>query len=346
MKATKTRPEWILNIVLPSLLASLSFSTAGCLYATRTEQRVQNLQVVSEPAQAYVSWQKPGAEKKPLGYAPTSLKVPYEVQVQKVNRAWWWGTIGVLAATGIAGSVWTYSDTDNYSTTAQALTYSGLIGGLAAYYFFYFMDAGARSAQPAKPFPVQLHASLKGYVPQSMELLLPTEQTRVRMILPPDPDSVIAEAARIPAPSTPTSPAVGPASATRDIVAVFDIQDASGQLKKRELNQLTDYLAASLTRQTGLRVVPRDQLRQRLAGNKRSSYRTCYDESCQLELGKALSAQKSLSTKLLRIGSKCAITATLYDLRTETAEKSALHRSNCHVDSLLDAMDVIATQLR
>jgi hypothetical protein len=62
-------------------------------------------------------------------------------------------------------------------------------------------------------------------------------------------------------------------------------------------------------------------------------------------MGKALAAQKSLATKILRVGKRCAITSTLYDLKTETAEKSALSRTECSDDALMDAMDRVARQL-
>ncbi|HSA24008.1 MAG TPA: hypothetical protein P5076_21290, partial [Myxococcota bacterium] len=86
------------------------------------------------------------------------------------------------------------------------------------------------------------------------------------------------------------------------VVAVFDIQDASRMLPRAEdRDQLTEYLAAQLTELAGFRVVPRDQLRARLQQQKTVGYQQCYDQSCQIELGKAMAAEKSLSTKLLKV---------------------------------------------
>ena len=99
-----------------------------------------------------------------------------------------------------------------------------------------------------------------------------------------------------------------------------------------------------LTQVTRYRVVPRDQLRARLMQEKKGSHQQCFDESCQIELGKALAAQKTLSTKILRVGKRCAITSSLFDLRSETAEQSALARTDCDEDSLMDAMDRVARQ--
>ena len=151
-----------------------------------------------------------------------------------------------------------------------------------------------------------------------------------------------------PAPGPP--PAAAPKQAVPQkrgaIVAVFDIRDSSGRLKKPALEQFTAYLAVKLTQVAGFRVVPRDQLRARLARQKRGSFKQCYDESCQIELGKAVSANKSLSTQLLRVGSGCTISATLYDLKTETTEKAASARTACSEDGLMTGIEKIARQLR
>jgi len=80
------------------------------------------------------------------------------------------------------------------------------------------------------------------------------------------------------------------------------------------------------------------QLRSRLQGEKVGSYRQCYDQSCQIELGKAIAAQKTLASKLLKVGETCAITATLYDLKTETAERGASVRVACEDSKLMDGI--------
>ena len=129
------------------------------------------------------------------------------------------------------------------------------------------------------------------------------------------------------------------------IVALFDVQDPSKHFKDDTLDQLTEYLATRLTELAGYRVVPRDQLRERLVAQKTTGYRECFDQSCQIDLGKAISAQKSLAVKVLRVGGKCAITASLYDLKSETTERGASVRTECSDDALMDAMDQIARQL-
>lgn len=139
--------------------------------------------------------------------------------------------------------------------------------------------------------------------------------------------------------------AAAPSRSRSVIVALFDVQDPSKQFKPDTLEQLTEYLSTRLTQSGRFRVVPRDQLRERLVAQKTESYKSCYDQTCQIELGKAIAAEKSAAVKLLRVGSKCAITASLFDLASETTELGASTRTNCSDDALMDGMDQVARQL-
>jgi hypothetical protein len=149
---------------------------------------------------------------------------------------------------------------------------------------------------------------------------------------------------RRPPPTDRTPPPPGPTRRRGVIVAVFDIQDQSGQLTPATTSQLTEYLAAKVT-QGGYQVVPRDQLRSQLARQKKTSYRECFDQRCQIELGKAMAAEKSLATKLLKVGGQCAFTALLYDLRSETTERAASVKTACSEEALLNGIEQLAVQL-
>ncbi|MFC1655221.1 hypothetical protein ACFL2F_05380, partial [Myxococcota bacterium] len=132
---------------------------------------------------------------------------------------------------------------------------------------------------------------------------------------------------------------------SRAIVAVFDIHDASKKLEKDALVQLTNYLGTLLTQSGAYKVIPQDQLRQNLLDEKKGSYKECFDERCRIELGKAMSAEKTLATTLIQVGSKCAVTSNLFDLKTETTDKGASVETGCSPDELLSAMKSIAGQL-
>jgi hypothetical protein len=128
----------------------------------------------------------------------------------------------------------------------------------------------------------------------------------------------------------------------RAIVAVFDVE--STELSPTTLEALTEYLAARLA-ETSFLVVPRAELRTRLQQAQADSYRACVDERCQLELGRELAAQKTLATKILRLGAQCQLTSVLYDLRTATTERAATREAPCREDALLAAMRAVADQL-
>jgi hypothetical protein len=130
------------------------------------------------------------------------------------------------------------------------------------------------------------------------------------------------------------------------VVAVFNIEDAGRQLDAKVAEQLTEYLSTKIAEVMHFRVVPRDQIRTRLDDEKASSYKACFSEECQIELGKAVAAQKSLATKLLRVGNSCALTSTLYDLKSETTEQAASARTECSDNALMNGVDQVVQQLR
>jgi len=133
------------------------------------------------------------------------------------------------------------------------------------------------------------------------------------------------------------------AAQDKPIIAVFDMEDRGSALDKKTLDILTDYLAVRLV--SCYNVIPREQIRQRIVANKKESHKTCYEQSCQVEMGRELAAQKSLSTKILKIADECTMTATLYDLRKSITEKAAMADSGCDKKRLLAAVGTIANDL-
>jgi len=129
------------------------------------------------------------------------------------------------------------------------------------------------------------------------------------------------------------------------IMAVFEVQSPTNSFDRKILAQLTDYITMGLAERRAFRVVPKQQLKQELSARKKSSYGSCFDESCQIELGKAVAAEKLMTPKVLKFGEKCALSAAIYDLRTETTDRSAAVRTKCATDALLDAADKLIRKL-
>ena len=128
------------------------------------------------------------------------------------------------------------------------------------------------------------------------------------------------------------------------IVAVFETEDKGSGLAADVLGKLTDYLGVLLTK-GGYRVVPRTEIRDRIKAQKKESYKSCYDQSCQIELGRELAAEKTLATWVLKIGKTCQVTATLYDLKKGTTELAAAHEAVCDEENLLTAIKAISDDL-
>lgn len=136
------------------------------------------------------------------------------------------------------------------------------------------------------------------------------------------------------------------ALAAPQIVAVFEVEDQSGRFDAKACAQLTDYFGAQLAQGSTFRVVPRSQLRSRLQAKKKESYKKCVAEQCQIEIGRELAAQKSLATKIVPIGTKCAVMATLFDLKTAASERAATAKAACNQDALVSALEKVAADLR
>lgn len=134
-------------------------------------------------------------------------------------------------------------------------------------------------------------------------------------------------------------------STGRPIVAVFNIESQGVRLGRAVRDRLGGYLTTRLAASGAYKVIPRAQIKRRMTRQKRRSYRDCYAQSCQIELGKELAASHSLSSKLLKIGRRCILTAELYDLRTATTSSAATARGGCGEDAVVGLIDQAVTQL-
>lgn len=122
------------------------------------------------------------------------------------------------------------------------------------------------------------------------------------------------------------------------IVAVFDMQAKGVDLGQDAVVRLSDYVASLIAGTGGYRVVPRDQIHAQLAQKKAESYDVCFDEACQVEIGRELAAQKSLAVLLIKLGSGCAVSLTLYDLRTAATERASTTEGGCSEDQVVELL--------
>lgn len=132
------------------------------------------------------------------------------------------------------------------------------------------------------------------------------------------------------------------------VVAVFGIEDArpaKAKLSESDLSNLTVYLATKLSASGAYKIVPDAVMRAAIAEKKKESFDPCFDSSCQIDIGKELAAQKSLSTRIFSVEKQCVVASTLYDLREAASERSADFKGDCAMTGIVTALDAIAARL-
>jgi len=129
-------------------------------------------------------------------------------------------------------------------------------------------------------------------------------------------------------------------------VAVFDIRDKSKKLKPMEIDGLTEYLANKVAEGGLFHVVPRSEIKKRLQKQKKDSFRKCYDQSCQIEIGREIAAQKTLTVTIAPIGSSCVVTAALFDLKKAATDATASSRGKCSADDLVAQLEEVIDKFR
>jgi len=113
------------------------------------------------------------------------------------------------------------------------------------------------------------------------------------------------------------------------VVAVFDVELKGASMGKATQANLSELLSIQLVETGYFQAVPREDLKKRLTDVKAGSYKPCYDQSCQIELGRELAAEQTLSVKVMKIGDECSSTLTLFDLKKGTAVGAVTAMSRC-----------------
>jgi len=126
---------------------------------------------------------------------------------------------------------------------------------------------------------------------------------------------------------------------------VFELELRNVRLKASMAKILRDYLSDRLAATGRYRVVPGDKTRAALNREQLRTKSSCFAKSCQIRIGQALAADRSLSTRVMRIGRRCTVTATLYNLETQVTEKGASAKAGCGEETLQGAIEQVVRQL-
>ncbi len=323
-------------------LLLLTTTLSACLTTHRVPM-VHKIRVTTTPANAAI-WREDKAGRQAVGHAPFLYEARYEKVTRKVTVAYWVTWVGMILAS--AGGFVVGALSDDTATRMLGYLGGGVFGSLAALVPMRLF-AGDEDLTPSAP--LTLGASSPGYSDGWLKVRVPppikngqprASEQKIHITLVSNGKTAGSKA--VASPTTTVAPAAAP---NRPIVAVFDLADSAKKLDAATVGSLTEYLATQLTATRRYRTVPRSQLRKRLRGEKRQSYKTCFDEACQIELGKALAAQKSLATKIIRVGEICTLASVLYDLKTETSERAATTEGGCSKKALLVSLRAQAKKL-
>jgi len=137
----------------------------------------------------------------------------------------------------------------------------------------------------------------------------------------------------------------GLAQIHRPIVAVMNIEAVGMHLSHANVNLLSSVLTSYLVAAGCCRVVPRDQVKTRLNQYRRESHKACYDQSCQIEIGKLLAANKTITAQVMRVGNRCTVSLKLIDLRSETSESGAVVEGGCKIKGIVDSLKKAVARL-
>ncbi len=220
---------------------------------------------------------------------------------------------------------------------------------------------GTGSAVAASPPPPSSSGGITFVTPGSGPSLDPTVNTRGTGIddkaSPPPPPPPPTKSAEPPPPPPPPQPerkrpprTMANATQQSWVLAVMDTQMQSNQktFSGATLVALTDQIRVFLASR-GMRVIDRSSqeraLSSMVAEEKKNSYKTCVDSSCQIPLGKALAATHIMRSSVAKFGNACATNGEMIDLRAEVTVAAGSARSGCTEEDLLYAAESLAEQL-
>jgi hypothetical protein len=248
-----------------------------------------------------------------------------------------------------------------------------LLGGTLMYFgvqdliiaLFYGLSGAQVKANRAVDAPMVTYtASMPGKPPVSTKIKVPdssiadliVDGSAAQPVLaappPPPPPPPVAGPPVAPPPAAPPPPAGLRADAKKWVIAVMDVEDINAKSKnsidKGLVRNLGDQLRIFIA-QTGVKTIDRSAQERALQDvidqAKSASYKACYDDSCQIELGKALAASHILRSRITRFGSRCVLNAELIDLRAEVTIKASSARGGCAAEGFLNMSEEVANNL-
>ncbi len=299
---------------LPAILSILVLvAPAGC-----TMTRHQTVIIRSEPAGAAVSRSDDGSWLQ-LGTTPLEIRQAYTVTTSRDGSTYGLPVVGLGGILMLTGGGFLLMGEEMIGVKGAIGTLAG--GAVTALIGWLMLALMTDEEATTKTYSL----SLDGFEERRFTLRAPGDAVASFSLRPLRNESAVAR--------------------DKPVVAVFDVSDPGGWLGGELIEALSATLAAALVESGAFHLVPREQVRQRIREAKGESFQPAYDEKLQIELGKALSAQRTLVTQVIRVGQGCALSATFFDLKTEIAGKGTLVESGCAPEDLLAALHQVVARL-
>jgi hypothetical protein len=347
-------------------LAAIVLCTSGCglLLQTavgwnsrETTVKTENhaVRITSQPEGVEVVRRAPDGQETTLGTAPLTDQVPYQVELTTESPK-----VGALLIGGLlegAATVALIVVGNNGSGTGGRLAAymaGGLLGYLTIQELVVALIHGLSSdtvvgRKIAGGSTNYLYAGRKAGLPDGLAIVRVPEQTKAELVLEATTEAKPIELAKTPAENKPAAPL----ESSKWVVAVMRVEDLNADLKDRAIDpDLVDNLGDQMrvfVSQRGIKTIdPSAQdrvLKEQIETAKKESYKECYDDSCQIELGKALAASHILRARITRFGKRCVLNAELIDLRAEVTVSAASAQGDCEAEGFLSMSEAAANSL-
>lgn len=223
---------------------------------------------------------------------------------------------------------------------------SVVYGGKADYDLFPKNTALEAAASMGATHAVQLYDAGGKYTADAYDCNQPASSSSAlaRSDAPPppheptraDPEPQVVEAS--------TSISAPPSGHADWVVAVMNVESKATSLDDQLLVNVGSQLRITIAT-NGIRTIDRGAIEGQIKEMKGKSYEACYDDQCQIELGKALAATHILRSQVTRFGSVCVLNGELIDLRAEVTIGAASAKGNCTDEGFLTMIDRVAQDL-
>lgn len=132
----------------------------------------------------------------------------------------------------------------------------------------------------------------------------------------------------------------------KPILAVLDINDTSRKFSKQSIREAQTYIRNLVMASQAFRIVAGDrQEREQTKWMKKESYKDCYKQQCQIQLGQALSADTIITTRIDYSLGACTLSSRIIRLESEVVVSGGMAEFDCNPPGLKGAIKSVVAQL-